>query len=82
MPQIVVLSGKDYDRAMKKPRVELVKLQQWVVHKGLKVCVTFEGRDGVGKGGTTKAIIERVSPRMLALDMSRVPDIDTRPCKR
>ena len=40
------------------------KLQQWVVHKGLKVCVVFEGRDGAGKGGTIKAITERVSPRV------------------
>jgi polyphosphate kinase 2 len=49
---------------MKKLHVELVKLQQWVVHKGLKVCVVFEGRDGAGKGGTIKAITERVSPRV------------------
>jgi len=44
--------------------VELVKLQEWVVHKGLKVCVVFEGRDGAGKGGTIKALTERVSPRV------------------
>ena len=44
--------------------VELVTLQQWVVHKGLKVCIVFEGRDGAGKGGTIKAITERVSPRV------------------
>jgi polyphosphate kinase 2 len=44
--------------------VELVKLQEWVKHKGLKVCVVFEGRDGAGKGGTIKAISERVSPRV------------------
>ena len=43
---------------------ELVKLQLWVVHKGLKVCVVFEGRDGAGKGGVIKAITERVSPRV------------------
>ena len=42
----------------------MVKLQQWVVHKGLKVCVVFEGRDGAGKGGVIKAIVERVSPRI------------------
>ncbi len=58
------LSGKDYDRALRKLHVELVKLQQWVVHKGLKVCIVFEGRDGAGKGGTIKAITERVSPRV------------------
>ena len=49
---------------LKKLHVELVKLQQWVVHKGLKVCIVFEGRDGAGKGGTIKAITERVSPRV------------------
>jgi polyphosphate kinase 2 len=44
--------------------VELVKLQQWVVKEGLKVCIVFEGRDGAGKGGTIKALTERVSPRV------------------
>ena len=58
------LSNKEYARALKKLHVELVKLQQWVVHKGLKVCIVFEGRDGAGKGGTIKAITERVSPRV------------------
>jgi len=58
------LSTKKYDEALKKLHVELVKLQQWVVHKGLKVCIVFEGRDGAGKGGTIKAITERVSPRV------------------
>jgi polyphosphate kinase 2 len=58
------LTGKDYDRALKKLHVELVKLQEWVKHKGLKVCIVFEGRDGAGKGGTIKAITERVSPRV------------------
>jgi polyphosphate kinase 2 (PPK2 family) len=58
------LSGKDYERELEKLHVELVKLQQWVVHKGLKVCIVFEGRDGAGKGGTIKALTERVSPRV------------------
>jgi polyphosphate kinase 2 len=58
------LARKDYDKQMKRLHVELVKLQQWVVHKGLKVCIVFEGRDGAGKGGTIKAITERVSPRV------------------
>jgi len=58
------MKAKDYDREMKKLHIELVKLQQWVVHKGLKVCIVFEGRDGAGKGGTIKAITERVSPRV------------------
>jgi polyphosphate kinase len=58
------LKGKDYERELKRLHVEFVKLQQWVVHKGLKVCIIFEGRDGAGKGGTIKAITERVSPRI------------------
>ncbi len=58
------MSAKDYDKQLKKLHVELVKLQQWVVAKGLKVCILFEGRDGAGKGGTIKAITERVSPRV------------------
>ena len=58
------LKSKDYDRALRELHVELVKLQQWVVHKGLKVCILFEGRDGAGKGGAIKAITERVSPRV------------------
>ena len=58
------LKRKDYDKALAKLHVELVKLQEWVKHAGLKVCVVFEGRDGAGKGGTIKAITERVSPRV------------------
>ncbi len=58
------LGNKEYLQELKKLHVELVKLQEWVVHKGLKVCIVFEGRDGAGKGGTIKAITERVSPRV------------------
>ena len=58
------LKEKDYLRELGRLHVELVKLQQWVVHKGLKVCIVFEGRDGAGKGGVIKAITERVSPRV------------------
>jgi len=58
------LRGKDFDKELKKLHGELVKLQQWVQHKGLKVCILFEGRDGAGKGGCIKAITERVSPRV------------------
>ena len=58
------ISGKKYDKQMRKLHVELVKLQEWVKHKGLKVMVVFEGRDGAGKGGVIKAITERVSPRV------------------
>jgi polyphosphate kinase 2 (PPK2 family)/predicted alpha/beta hydrolase family esterase len=58
------LSNKDYEKALKKLHVELVRLQEWVKHAGLKVCIVFEGRDGAGKGGTIKALTERVSPRV------------------
>lgn len=58
------LDNKTYNKELKQLHVELVKLQQWVVHKGLRVCIVFEGRDGAGKGGTIKAITERVSPRV------------------
>ena len=58
------LGGKDYEKQLEKLHVELVKLQEWVKHKGLKICIVFEGRDGAGKGGTIKAITERVSPRV------------------
>jgi polyphosphate kinase 2 len=58
------LKRKDYDKELAKLHGELVRLQRWVVHKGLKVCIVFEGRDGAGKGGTIKAITERVSPRI------------------
>ena len=58
------LGRKVYEKELAKLHGELVKLQQWVVHAGLKVCVVFEGRDGAGKGGVIKAITERVSPRI------------------
>jgi polyphosphate kinase len=58
------LSAKAYERELAKLHAELVKLQLWTVHKGLKACVVFEGRDGAGKGGVIKAMTERVSPRV------------------
>jgi polyphosphate kinase 2 len=58
------LKRKLYEQELRKLHVELVELQEWVKHAGLKVCILFEGRDGAGKGGTIKAITERVSPRV------------------
>src|ERR1700732_3253575 len=55
---------KEYERELARLHVEFVKLQQWVVHKDLKVCILFEGRDGAGKGGTIKEIAEGVGPRI------------------
>jgi polyphosphate kinase len=58
------LERKKFESALEKLHVELVKLQLWVKHKGLKVVVIFEGRDAAGKGGIIKRITERVSPRV------------------
>ncbi len=58
------LSQKMYEKELKKLHIELVHLQEWVKHAGLKVCIVFEGRDSAGKGGVIKAITERVSHRV------------------
>jgi len=58
------LKRKEYEKELDRLHAELVKLQEWVTAKRLRVCVVFEGRDGAGKGGTIKAITERVSPRV------------------
>ncbi|WP_224015539.1 polyphosphate kinase 2 [Paraburkholderia tropica] len=61
------MSNKAYLKELFRLHVELVNLQQWVVESGAKVCIVFEGRDGAGKGGTIKAITERVSPRVFRI---------------
>jgi len=58
------LSRKAYEKALRKLHEDLVQLQLHVQQNGLKVCIIFEGRDGAGKGGTIKALTERVSPRV------------------
>jgi polyphosphate kinase 2 len=58
------MKRKEYEKALERLHGELVKLQEWVKYEGLRICVVFEGRDGAGKGGTIKAITERVSPRV------------------
>jgi polyphosphate kinase len=58
------MKRKEYEKQLRKLQTELCKLQDWVVHAGLRVIVVFEGRDAAGKGGTIKAITERVSPRV------------------
>ena len=58
------LTNKAYLAQLRLLHIELVKLQEWVLAKGIKVCIVFEGRDGAGKGGTIKALTERVSPRV------------------
>jgi polyphosphate kinase 2 len=58
------LSRKEYEAELRRLQAELCTLQDWVKAKGLRVIVIFEGRDGAGKGGTIRAITERVSPRV------------------
>src|SRR3954453_13788184 len=58
------LSRKSYEKELRHLQGELCKLQAWIKHAGLRVIVVFEGRDAAGKGGTIRAITERVSPRV------------------
>jgi polyphosphate kinase 2 len=58
------LKRKEYEEELQKLQAELCQLQEWVKHTGQRLIVVFEGRDGAGKGGTIKAITERVSPRV------------------
>ena len=58
------MNRKDYETAMRSLQIELCALQDWVKQEGLRVVVVFEGRDAAGKGGTIKAITDRVSPRV------------------
>jgi polyphosphate kinase 2 len=58
------LDKKFYEKELEKLQIELVKLQEWVKHKGLKVVVLFEGRDAAGKGGVIKRITESLNPRI------------------
>lgn len=58
------MKTKEYEKALRKLQVQLCHLQRWVKEKGLRVVIIFEGRDGAGKGGTIRALTERVSPRV------------------
>jgi len=61
------LKRKKYEKSLRKLQAELCRLQDWVKYKGLRVIIVFEGRDAAGKGGTIRAITERVSPRVFRL---------------
>jgi polyphosphate kinase len=61
------MKRKDYEKALRKLQAELCALQEWIKDQGLRVVVVFEGRDAAGKGGTIKAITERVSPRVFRM---------------
>src|SRR6266436_4361308 len=58
------MKGKLYEKELRKVQVELCHLQKWVTSKVVRVIVLFEGRDAAGKGGTIKALTEKVSPRV------------------
>ena len=58
------MKRRDYERELRRLHGELVAVQEWVKESGAKICIVFEGRDTAGKGGTIKAITERVSPRV------------------
>ena len=61
------LKRKKYEKELRRLQAELCKLQDWVKYKGLRAMIVFEGRDAAGKGGTIRAITERVSPRVFRL---------------
>ena len=61
------LKRKEYEKELRRLQSELCKLQDWVKHSGLRIIIVFEGRDAAGKGGTIRAITERVSPRVFRL---------------
>jgi polyphosphate kinase 2 len=61
------LDRETYEVELEKLQVELVKLQEWIKHAGLRVAVVFEGRDAAGKGGTIKRITEHLNPRVVRI---------------
>src|SRR3954463_59335 len=58
------LNRREYEKELRRLQGELCKLQEWVKYKNMRIMILFEGRDGAGKGGTIRAITERVSPRV------------------
>ena len=62
-----------YEKKLEKLQIELIKLQEWIKHKGLKVVVVFEGRDAAGKGGTIKRITESLNPRICSVTALPAP---------
>src|SRR5947208_12602147 len=61
------MKRKKYEKELRRLQTELCKLQEWIKHAGLRIIIVFEGRDGAGKGGTIRAITERVSPRVFRI---------------
>src|SRR5438309_4752183 len=67
------MKAKKYEKELRKLQVRLCMLQDWVKHKGLRVIIIFEGRDAAGKGGTIRALTERVSPRVFQVKALPAP---------
>jgi len=66
------MKRKEYDKELRKLQTELCRLQEWVKHKGLRAIVVFEGRDAAGKGGTIKAITERLKAVLRTRHLARL----------
>jgi len=64
-PRTAVLSRKDYDKELRRLQVDLVQLEEWIRHRGLRVVVVFEGRDTAGKGGLIKRMTALLNPRVV-----------------
>lgn len=71
--KVITINKKTYEKELEKLQRELVKLQEWVKHKGLKVVVLFEGRDAAGKGGVIKRITESLNPRYCRVEALGTP---------
>ena len=67
------LKRNDYEKQLRKLQADLCLLQDWVKHKGLRVIIVFEGRDAAGKGGTIRAITEKLSPRIFRVEALPAP---------
>ena len=73
-PEIETLDRRFYFNELLRLQRELIKLQDWIVHKKLKVVVLFEGRDSAGKGGVIKRITQRLNPRVCRVAALPAPE--------
>jgi polyphosphate kinase 2 (PPK2 family) len=76
---VVKMERKAYEKELHKLQIELSRLQDWAKETGERIIILFEGRDAAGKGGTIKAITERVSPRVFRVVARRCGLRNTRP---
>lgn len=69
------LKRKAYEKELRKLQIQLCQLQEWIKAEGQRVIIVFEGRDAAGKGGTIKALTERVSPRVFRVVALPAPSL-------